>query len=269
MMVKRLFLCMGLSTVLTCLARESVFFVGAHPDDTEGYAATAFLLREKYDIHVIDLTRGELGLGVAGQKDGSTAKRRTAEEEAACAYLGATPHFLGEIDGSAYASQTAVSNLVALMRWYRPRAVFTHWPVDMHCDHVQTAATVAQAFRQLGGGPFPERYFYEVLMRQTVNWHPLYSVDVTATITNKQEMLRKYVCQNANDALVRHKVEQAVFRGRQREPACAFAETFTTYDGTPLPDGVLASLPETTRVNRDVWYGSVGSRKRRTDLFDR
>ena len=48
---------------LAASAKEAVIFVGAHPDDSEGYAATAFLLRDTYDIHVVDLTRGELGLG--------------------------------------------------------------------------------------------------------------------------------------------------------------------------------------------------------------
>lgn len=245
--MKGIFLCASLAVTFICAARESVFFVGAHPDDSEGFAATAFLLKGKYDIHIIDLTRGELGLGKAGLDDGSTAKTRTAEERAACAYLGATPHFLGEIDGFANASKSAVSNLVALLLEYKPKAVFTHWPVDTHCDHVQTAATVARALCETDGRiARPERYFYEVLMRQTVNWRPIYSVDVTATITNKQEMLRKYACQNRNDGLVREKTRQAKVRGAEREPSCAYAETFTTYDGKPIAGGVLASLKETT-----------------------
>lgn len=238
---------MGASVVS---ARESVFFVGAHPDDTEGYAATAFLLRGKYDIHVVDLTHGELGLGAAGLEDGSTAKRRTAEEEAACAYLGATPHFLHETDGSAYASKPSVDALAELLRQHKPKAVFTHWPVDTHCDHVQTAAVVARALNE--SGLKPERYFYEVLMSQTKNWCPIYSVDVTATITNKQEMLRKYACQNAGDALVKEKTEQARIRGRQRTPVCAFAETFTTFDGAPIFGGVLAPLKETALVDGSI-----------------
>ena len=43
---------------LACMAKEAVVFVGAHPDDSEGFAATAFLLKDRYDIHVVDLTRG-------------------------------------------------------------------------------------------------------------------------------------------------------------------------------------------------------------------
>ena len=61
---------------LACMAKEAVVFVGAHPDDSEGFAATAFLLKDRYDIHVVDLTRGELGLGWPGFYDGSTAATR-------------------------------------------------------------------------------------------------------------------------------------------------------------------------------------------------
>ena len=46
--------------------REKIVFISAHPDDTEGFAATAFLLRNRYELHVIDLTHGELGLGRVG-----------------------------------------------------------------------------------------------------------------------------------------------------------------------------------------------------------
>ena len=224
-------------------ARESVFFVGAHPDDTEGYAATAFLLRDKYDIHVIDLTRGELGLGMAGYRDGTTAKRRMAEEAAACAYLGATPHFLDEIDGFAYARKTSVDSLAKLIRELKPVAIFTHWPVDTHCDHVQTAAVTRRAAVEAGFNG--EYYFFEVLRSQTVNFRPLYSVDVSKTIKDKAEMLRKYVCQNANDGLAKEKLEQAKARGQERRPSCAAAEVFTTYDGRRIEKGVLENLGET------------------------
>ena len=231
----------------TFSVRPRVFFVGAHPDDSEGFAATAFLLRDKYEIHVIDLTRGELGLGWEGLKDGSTAKRRMAEEAAACAYLGATPHFLDEIDGDACAGAASVEKLAKLLKELKPVAVFTHWPVDTHSDHVQTAAVVRHATGKAGWRG--ECYFFEVLRSQTRNFRPLYSVDVSATIANKAEMLRKYVCQNENDGLVKEKVAQAKVRGSERVPKCAAAEVFTTYDGNRIENGVLERLAETALLS--------------------
>lgn len=227
-------------------AKESIVFVAAHPDDTEGFAGTAFLLREKYDIHVVDVTRGELGLGMPGFKDGSTAKTRMAEEREACRYLGATPHFLFEKDGFACAGQESVDALAKLLKELNPRAVFMHWPIDSHSDHVQATALAVHALQEAGMRPKktrPERYFYEVLRGQTLNWHPIYSVDISSTITNKQEMLRKYVCQNSGDGMVREKTEQAAARGTERYPHVPFAETFTTYSGLVIPGGVLEDLP--------------------------
>ena len=239
----KLGLVMGLLAVFgPAFAKESVFFVGAHPDDSEGFAATAFLLRETYDLHVIDLTRGERGLGPQGLKDGTTAKKRVAEEEAACAYLGATPHFLSEVNGWCCAGQKSVDQLVELLRQYRPKAVFTHWPMDRHSDHVQTAAVVCHALDEVRKELQPEFYYFEVMLHQTRNWHPIYSVDVTSTIENKLTMLRKYECQNDGDELAEANRKRAALRGSQREPRCSFAETFTTADGRPIKGGVLESL---------------------------
>ena len=228
-----------------CAAAESIVFVGAHPDDTEGFAATAFLLRDKYELHVVDLTRGDAGLGPKGLADGSAARLRSAEEAEACKVLGATPHFLFEVDGDAYASKRSTDELTALLKGIRPKAVFTHWPVDAHPDHVQTAATVLHAVRRLG---FPVQvYFYEVCLSQTRNWDPFISVDVTKTIDLKAQMLRKYVIGNGKDDwLVKTKTAQAQLRGREREPACAYAETFTTFGGEPFANGVLETLDETS-----------------------
>ena len=250
----KVFVILLFSAVLSATAKESIVFVGAHPDDSEGFAATAFLLKERYDIHVVDLTRGELGLGWSGLYDGSTARTRVAEEMKACSLLGATPHFLFEIDGSAYAGERSATALTKLFLRLKPKAVFTHWPVDGHADHVQAAAVVMRALRDSGllngsKNP-PERYFFEVLARQTQNYVPLYYVDVSRTMESKISMLRCYACQNENDSLVQTKLEQARHRGAERVPRVEFAETFTTFDGRPIAGGVLEELPETVAKGR-------------------
>ncbi len=225
------------------MKKEAIVFIGAHPDDSEGYAATAFLLRDRYDLHVVDLTHGELGLGRAGLVDGSTAATRTEEECRACALLGATPHFLAEIDGDAFAGGSSVSLLTALFQELRPRAVFTHWPVDVHQDHVQAAAVTAHALKRLDYKP--EIYFFEVMFAQTANYRPLYYVDVSSTAAQKEELLRAYACQNRDDGLVRDNLQRARIRGAEAFPPVREAETFTTLDGCPIPGGVLEPFART------------------------
>jgi len=227
-------------------AKESIVFVGAHPDDTEGFAATAFLLRERYDLHVVDLTRGENGLGLAGRLDGSTERIRMEEERKACALLGATPHFLHDVNGAAEMTRASVNALVHVFTNLNPVAVFTHWPVDYHPDHVQTAAAVGHALTI--SKLKPEFYFYEVVACETKQFPPLYSVDVSTTIDRKSALLRCYVCQNVGDSLAKAKVLQAAVRGKERRSPVAFAEVFTTFDGARITNGVLEKLTQTQIV---------------------
>jgi len=223
-------------------AKDSILYFAAHPDDTEGGAATLFQLKDAYDIHIVDLTRGERGLGEEGYRNGTTAARREKEEAAACALLGAKSyHFLGEADGEACASAAAVEKAAELIRTYKPRAIFSHWPVDKHPDHVQCDATVRHAVSATGWRG--EYYYYEVNISQTANYNPLYYVDVTSTMSNKQEMVRCYACQNQNDSLAQLTAVKAACRGRLSPKPCDYAETFASWNGLPYEKSVLDALP--------------------------
>ena len=80
--------------------KESIVFLGAHPDDLASEMGTALLFaRASFDVHVIDYTHGERGCGEEKYLSGWTRRTRTAEEEAVCAALGATLHWFEEIDG--------------------------------------------------------------------------------------------------------------------------------------------------------------------------
>jgi len=239
-------------------AKEALVFVSAHADDTDGFAATAMLLKERYDIHVVDVCHGDYELGEKGVKDDPSMPPRMKEELAACAYAGFTPHFLSEPDANACASDKSANQLAEIFRKTMPRAVFTHWPIDRHADHVQCAALVARALVRAGLAPAPgqpmppnasERYFFEEWIGQTKNFHTTYSVDVTSTISNKVEMLRCYASQNQGDnGLVNPTLDRLAKRGSVRTPPCAYAEIFATYDGEPISGGVLETLNETAAV---------------------
>ena len=124
-----------MSVVAVCLAgaalaKEKVLVVCAHPDDSIAMAGTLFLMKDKFEIHVADLTKGQRGGPAADFISGATAARRTVEEENAAALVGSTVHWLGFMDGELYATPeacAAVSNLVAELK---PRAIFAMWPID-------------------------------------------------------------------------------------------------------------------------------------------
>ena len=51
--------------------RDAVVYVAAHPDDLAGSIGTVMCLAEMYNVHVIDYTHGERGLGEVRYLDGS------------------------------------------------------------------------------------------------------------------------------------------------------------------------------------------------------
>ena len=103
MLDRRSFLLAGAAPALLAIERGAkplkVVCVGAHPDDPEsGCAGTlARYAAEGHKVTVVYLTRGERG--ISGKSLDEAARIRTAEAEAACKMLGATPRFVGQIDG--------------------------------------------------------------------------------------------------------------------------------------------------------------------------
>ena len=242
--MKRVLISMSVAAALalwtaSAVAKETVVFVCAHPDDLAGPSGTAILLAEKFDVHVIDYTHGEGGLDKAGFLDGSTKAKRTREEEAACAVAGATLHWMDEPNGRrnwgvacCSAGTETCERLAALLDELKPRAVIIHWPIDTHPDHVMSAAATFRALSDIGrraGGPnAPEIYFQEQTS-QSKTFVPAYYVDITPVVDRKDELIRKYVCQDG-EGIARRKREDAVFRGRRA--GFAYAEAFGVMEGT-------------------------------------
>lgn len=220
------------------LARETVVIVAAHPDDLAGELGTALLLAEKYDVHVIDYTHGERGLGEEGYLDGSTRKRRTAEEERVCAGLGAKLHWLEEIDGDTYVTKESAARMTELLKEIRPKAVIMHWPVDIHCDHMMSSMAAWRAILFAGIRDTAEVYFHEQTV-QSRSFRPNVFVDITRVEKRKEELIRLYECQWP-ETLIDRKRNDAIFWGRRI--GVAFAEAYVACDGTVKGAGILAAL---------------------------
>ena len=219
--------------------KERVVFVGAHPDDLAGEIGTALLLASRYEIHVIDFTRGGRGLGEAGHKDGTTAARRTKEEERVCKAVGAKLHWIDEIDGEAFACRSACERMANLFAEIKPRAVITHWPIDKHLDHAMTSVATLKAIRM--AGIEPEIYFHEQ-DHQSRGFMPVHYVDITRVQKYKDDIIRFYECQNPDDSIVKNKRLNGDFRARSVGQMGRFCEAFSEYPGTVKGGGILADL---------------------------
>ena len=59
--------------------KETIAIAGGHPDDLVGSLGFALLAKDRFDIHMLDFTRGEVGW--SGHDKEETARVRTAEEQ--------------------------------------------------------------------------------------------------------------------------------------------------------------------------------------------
>jgi len=118
-----------------------VMVFGAHPDDTEigagGMIAQEVRLGRK--VAICDLTAGEMG-------SNGDAVQRWAEALASAEVLGVSERLcLGFPDRGLQPCENQISELVRVLRDYRPRMVFSPWHGDDHLDHVQAAGLVRAA----------------------------------------------------------------------------------------------------------------------------
>ncbi len=179
---------------------ESIAIIPAHPDDLVSCIGLCLRARGRFDVHVIDFTHGERGCGSAGFADGSAKATRTAEEESVCEAVGATLHWLDEIDGEAYACRETCERLAAILAELKPRAVFAHWPVDIHGDH--SMAGVAALKAVFLADVSPEIYFFAEAY-QSKRFTPDVFLDISDIAERKREIIRLYKCQYKDGGLER------------------------------------------------------------------
>ena len=208
-------------------ALEKVVFVCAHPDDFASQIGLALLMRDKFEMHVVDLTHGERGCGPEKFRSGWTKDKRTKEEESVCAAVGATLHWLDEVDGEAYASRETCAKLAEIFKKLQPRAVITHWPMDHHLDHVMTYAATMKAVQLARITP---EIYYQEQDHQTKGFQPVYWVDITSVEDEKERIIALYECQNGMH-IAANKRLNGDFRGRNMLKPVKFAEAYAIYPG--------------------------------------
>ena len=228
--------------------KETAVVVCGHPDDLISCAGAALVLSQRFEMHVIDLTHGERGLGEAHYRDGSCKALRIKEEERACGILGAELHWLDEIDGEARAGKEAVAGFAQLFKRLRPRVVLMPWPVNTHCDHTMAMAAAWSALLEAGlrspscayreGSRPTEVYFYEQTT-QTRSFRPTTFVDITKVKAKKDDLILSYACQQP-EMLKEQRTRDAIFWGMRC--GVPYAESYVACDGLVRGNGVFAEL---------------------------
>ena len=204
-------------------ARLTVICVGGHPDDPESGCGGALIryAAAGHNVTVVYLTRGERG--IPGKSLDEAARIRTAECEAACKIMGATPVFFGQIDGATEITHAHVDAMTRLLATRNPDIVLTHWPIDTHMDHQVASMLTIRAWITLRTPP--ALYFFEVNAgSQTEGFAPNVYVDITSVVEQKKAALFAHVSQDGRGIWREHHEIMAQWRGR--EIAVSAAEGF-------------------------------------------
>ena len=216
--------------------KPNIAVVVAHPDDlAHAMGGTAWLLKDRYQLHVFCASRGERGYvdpqgrkGLDKPRSPEVAALRSDEEAAACSLLGADLAFLDQANDEICADRPLIQSLAQSLTALSPVAVFTLWPINVP-DHVAVSAATIQALRRAGIFHTTELYFFENGMGgQTNQFIPDLYVNITDVIERKRELVRCHRSQNPDEAAVAEVLERNVIRGQFAR--CDYAEPFKTPD---------------------------------------
>ena len=183
---------------------QTVFAVGAHPDDVEfNMAGTlALLARAGFEPHMMNVARSNLDSNELTESEITQIRRREAERSAAV--IGATYHPPIVDDLMIFYEDTLLRQLSAVVREIRPAIVLLPSLSDYMEDHTNTARLVitacfSRAMRHYASDPPRDAtdqdiYLYHAQphlnvdgMRQLVV--PDLFVNVSDTMATKREML--------------------------------------------------------------------------------
>ena len=130
------------------LNKNTLFFVGAHPDD-EVYGAGATLAKFKRQgkrIIVIILSYGEMSSALMKRK--VIVKARVKEDKEAQKILGVTDSYYFGLREGHFLEDAKRKNieksLLRLLRKYKPSLIITHSSDDFHKDHQDTFKIVTK-----------------------------------------------------------------------------------------------------------------------------
>jgi LmbE family N-acetylglucosaminyl deacetylase len=185
-------------------------------------AGTAYLLKDKYNIHVIIASNGELGntWNTTGEPDPELAALRKKHANKSAETIHAKNYFLNMTDGGVYADEEAVSITAMLLENIDPDIVFLHWPIDKP-DHVAASAMALTALSKKGMMYDREIYFFEV--GHLNHFTPEVYVDISSIWDVKVKLVD--IHERFNDDRYKEMAEKsAAYHGRTNQ--CKYAEGF-------------------------------------------
>lgn len=176
-------------------AGVDVLAIGAHPDDVElGVGGLVHkLVRLKYSVAIVDLTRGELSTR-------GTVENRQREAAAAAEILGVQRREnVGLHDGKVANIHEQQLRVIPFIRMFRPKILLSLMGRDRHPDHCAAHALIRDAVYysglvriDTGHDPYRPRHVYFYHPYSESGMQPQIVVDISDDFEEKLEALRKY-----------------------------------------------------------------------------
>ena len=201
---------------------RNMLIITCHPDDWElSMAGTAYLLKDKFNIHVIIASDGERGN--SKEPDPEVAALRVGHAMKSAEKINAKNHFFRMMDGEIYANEEAVNRTVKLLEDLDPALIFLHWPIDKP-DHAAASAMAMMALSKTGMMYNREIYFFEVGLLN--HFTPDIYVDISPVWDIKREVV--HIHERFNDDRYERMAERsAIYHGRTNR--CKYSEAFVPY----------------------------------------
>lgn len=209
---------------------RKILVAGAHPDDPETGCGglMALMVEEGHSVTASYLTRGEAG--IADTSASQAAEIRTKEARAACKILGATPHFMGQTDGSTEVNGQWYRIVADYLLTEQPDVILTHWPIDTHRDHQACSLLIYDAWLQ--SGQKAALYYYEVVSGgQTQNFSPTHYLNIGPVRDRKHRACFSHASQGVEGRYFKDHGKMEEFRGM--EYGCTYAEAFAAHHQNP------------------------------------
>ncbi|HVN59297.1 MAG TPA: PIG-L family deacetylase [Bacteroidales bacterium] len=203
--------------------RPNMLIITCHPDDWElSMAGTAYLLKDRYHIHIIILSDGELGntWNTTGKPDPVLGAKRVDDANKTAEKIGATNYFFKMKDSGVYADEEAVNKTITLMKSLDPSIIFIHWPIDKP-DHVAASAIAMMALARTGLMYSREVYFFEV--EELNHFTPEIFIDISGLWSVKRDLVHFHERYN-DDRFEKMAEENAIKNGLLNH--CKYAEGF-------------------------------------------
>ena len=211
----------------TAGTRLKIVVTGGHPGDPEyGCGGTIARLTELgHEVTLLYMNRGEKHCPAAPDDPGAMV--RTAEARKACEILKARAVFAPQCDAHAIVDNAHYDEFRSLLEAERPNAVFTHWPLDQHRDHVAISALTHDAWLRMG-----KKYalFYYEVAEDTMMFPPAEYVDISSVEDRRRAACYAHASQTP-DHFYPAQVQISKFRGS--ESGYAQAEAFLRHVQSP------------------------------------